>query len=192
MMGYEMVAIGASLGGVQAVQAVLAALPADFAAAVVVVQHRAHTSDETLADILLGASRLPLKEAEDKDELLPGHVYLAPADYHLLVDDRALALSKDPPVRFARPSIDVFFGAAADAYRDRLIGVILTGMGEDGVEGVTRIHSLGGLALVQDPKTAQAPALPKAAIAAHAGAVILPLERIGAFLAETIASGVRE
>jgi two-component system chemotaxis response regulator CheB len=190
MMGYEMVTIGASLGGVQAVQSILGALPADFSAAVVIVQHRGHSSDDTLAEVLGRGSRLPVKEAEDKDPVLPGQVYLAPADYHLLVDDRALALSMDPPVRFARPSIDVLFGAAADAYKERLIGVILTGNGEDGAEGIARVGALGGLAVIQDPKTAQAPALPEAAIAARAGAAILPLQQIGAFLAETIASGV--
>jgi two-component system chemotaxis response regulator CheB len=190
MMGYDMVAIGASLGGVQALQSVLGALPADFSAAVVVVLHRAHSADDTLAEMLGRAARLPLRDAEDKDAILPGHIYLAPADYHLLVDGGALALSMDPPVRFARPSIDVLFGTAAEAYKDRLIGVILTGNGEDGVEGLTRIAALGGLTAIQDPATAQAPALPEAAIAARAGAAILPLAGIGAFVVETVAGGV--
>ena len=154
-MGYEIVAIGASLGGVQAVQAILGALPADFSAAVVVVQHRGHSSDDTLAEVLGRASLLPVKEAEDKEPVLPGQVYLAPADYHLLVDDGALALSMDPPVRFARPSIDVLFGAAADAYKERLIGVILTGNGGGWGGG----HCPGGCArrACRDPGSEERP-----------------------------------
>ncbi len=202
-MGYSIVVVGCSLGGLRALQTVLADLPADFPGTVVIVQHREAGSDETLVELLRQHSRLPVGEPEDKDPILPGRVYLAPPDYHLLIETTKrppdhpttrlpdhptmrlpghFALSTDEPVNYARPSIDVLFESAADAYGERVIGVILTGANADGAQGLAAIKRRGGLTIVQDPATAEAPAMPEAAIAAAQVDAVLPLQEIGLFL----------
>jgi len=182
-MDYDLIAIGASWGGLNAVSTLLRALEADAGAAVAVAQHRAPESPEGLAGLLQEQTQLVVREAEDKDPIEPGHVYLAPPDYHLLVErGGTLALSTDDRVQYARPSIDVLFESAAEAYRERCIGVVLTGLNEDGAEGLARIKELGGVAIVQDPRTAERGEMPAAAIAATNADVILPLEEIGPFL----------
>jgi two-component system chemotaxis response regulator CheB len=124
-----------------------------------------------------------VREAEDKDRLAPGSVYLAPPDYHTLVEaDGTLALSTEGHVRHARPSIDVLFRSAAEAYRERCVGVVLTGANDDGADGLARIKELGGVAVVQDPRTAERREMPAAAIEATHADIVLPLEEIGAFL----------
>ena len=123
-------------------------------------------------------------DADDKQWIKPGTVYFAPADYHLLVEKGEFSLSVDEAVHHSRPSIDVLFESAADAYGAALIGVILTGANDDGAAGARRIKSRGGLVVAQDPKTAEAPAMPAAAIAAGAVDQILPLDQIGPFLVE--------
>src|SRR5438552_7735248 len=152
---YELIAIGASWGGLEAVSTLLETLDPQVPAAVVVAQHRASYATEALADVLQERTRLVVRDAEDKDDLIPGHVYLAPPDYHLLVEsDGTLALSTDDRVQYARPSIDVLFESAADAYRERCVGIVLTGFNKDGAAGLARIKALGGVAVVQDPRTA--------------------------------------
>lgn len=126
-------------------------------------------------------SLLPVVEAEDKQAIVPGQVYLAPADYHLLVEPGHFALSTEAPVTFARPSIDVLFESAADAYGERVIGVILTGASHDGAQGLAKIVSNGGLAIVQEPSEAVR-TMPEAAIAAVTTAKILPLSEIASLL----------
>ena len=182
-MSYELIAVGASWGGLKAVSAILSALPEDLDAAVVVAQHRgADTLDGGLASILDMRTKLKVRDVDDKEPIEPGHVYLAPPDYHLLVDDRHFALSTDAPVRFARPSIDVLFESAAEAYGDRAIGVILTGANDDGAAGLARIKERGGVAIVQDPAEAERHEMPRAAMAATVADAILPLTEIGPFL----------
>lgn len=181
-MKYELVVIGASMGGLRALQTVLSALPATFAAPVAIVQHRGNDADETLTMLLQRKSAMPVVEAEDKQTLEAGYVYLAPPDYHLLVEPGHFALSTGDPVGHARPSIDVLFESAADAYGARAVGVILTGASDDGAQGLGRIHARGGLTIVQDPATAEAPMMPAAARAAVPEAKVLSLEEIGAFL----------
>jgi two-component system chemotaxis response regulator CheB len=181
---YELIVVGASLGGVQALQTVLAGLPADFRLPVAVVQHRASHTGEALAQLLQQASSLRVLEVEDKQAIQPGHVYLAPADYHLLVEGDHFALSTEAPVNYARPSIDVLFESAADTCGERTIGVILTGGNEDGARGLAAIKGRGGLAVVQAPETAEARAMPEAAIAAVAVDEVLPPGEIGRFLVE--------
>lgn len=178
----ELVVIGASRGGLRALEAVLGALPAGFGPPVAIVQHRDKTAPETLAELLQRRSPRPVVEAEDKQPIRPGHVYLAPADYHLLVDAGHFALSTEPPVHHARPSVDVLFESAAEAYRERVTGVVLTGASTDGAEGLAAIKRHGGLTVAQDPATAEAPAMPEAAIAAGAADHVLPLAEIGPFL----------
>lgn len=182
-MTYELIVIGTSWGGLRAVSEILSALPPDLDAAVVVAQHRrTDITDGALATILGLRTKLAVRDADDKEPIEPGHVYLAPPDYHLLVDHRHFALSLDEPVRFARPSIDILFESAAEAYGERAIGVILTGANEDGAAGLARIKERGGVAVVQDPAGAERLEMPRAAIAATVADAILPLEEIGPFI----------
>lgn len=190
MAAVEVVAIGASWGGLHAVERVLAALPDDFGAAVVIAQHRrADGDDGRLVKLLDARCSLRVREAEDKQALRPGTVLLAPADYHLLVERGSVALSVDAPEHFSRPSIDVLLGSAADAYGDRAAGVVLTGANADGAEGLARIARRGGAAIVQDPETAERPEMPAAALAATPGAQVVALERIGPLLGELANGG---
>jgi two-component system chemotaxis response regulator CheB len=178
----EIVVIGTSYGGLSALQILLPALSEDFPLPVVIVQHRRKDNDDGLCDFLRKRSHLPLGEPNDKEAIEPGRVYLAPRDYHLLIDQGSFALSTDSPVIHARPSIDVLFESAADAYRERAIGVVLTGANRDGGIGLARIKAQGGLAIVQDPETAESPAMPRAAIAATEVDRVLPLSEIAPFL----------
>jgi two-component system chemotaxis response regulator CheB len=180
-----LVTVGSSWGGLDALRQILGALPADFPAPVAVAQHRAPESHRTAFRDLLGAvTRLQVCEADDKEELRPGTVYLAPPDYHLLVDDGFLALSVDERVQHARPSIDVLFRSAAESFRERCVGVVLTGANADGATGLARIAELGGRAIVQDPSDAARTEMPRAALAAVPSAEVLPAARIGSRLVE--------
>ena len=176
------VVIGTSLGGLHAVETLLGGLPGDFPQPVAIVQHRETGSDDRLSELLQRYTALPVGEAEDKQAIAPGRVYLAPADYHLLVEDRHFALSTEPPVWHARPAIDVLFESAADVYAAQVIGVILSGANEDGARGLAAIKKRGGITVVQDPATAESSAMPNAAIAAAEPDEILPLEEIAPFL----------
>jgi two-component system chemotaxis response regulator CheB len=182
---YELIVIGCSKGGMHALEVVLGAIPAGFPKPILVVQHRHRRSGELLASHLRQHSRLPVADATDKEWIRPGAVYLAPADYHLLIDRRGeLSLSLEAAVAWSRPSIDVLFESAAEAYGPAVAAVVLTGANDDGARGAARIHQRGGLVVVQDPSTAEAPEMPRAAIAAAAVDRILPLERIGPYLVE--------
>jgi two-component system, chemotaxis family, protein-glutamate methylesterase/glutaminase len=180
--GYRIVVIGASAGGLHALRTVLEALPADFTIPIVVVQHRSRDS-ELLCELLQEATPLPVMEVNDKVATTRGHVYVAPPDYHLLVEEGYFALSVDEPVRFSRPSIDVTFESAVDSYGMDTIGVVLTGANQDGAHGLRRIVEAGGYAVVQDPATAEVRVMPQAAIAAVPNVRVIPLEQIGRHLA---------
>jgi two-component system chemotaxis response regulator CheB len=183
----ELVAIGTSLGGLTALLEVLRTLPATLSVPIVVVQHRGPTAERTLVDMLATGTQMPVVEADDKVEMESGTVYVAPADYHLLVEDGGfLALSTEAPVRSARPSIDVLFETAADAYENRVVGVLLTGASADGAAGLARIKQRGGCVIVQDRATAECSIMPAAGIAATAVDYILPLNRIGAHVANLV------
>jgi two-component system, chemotaxis family, protein-glutamate methylesterase/glutaminase len=163
----HLVAIGASWGGLDTLRTILQRLPAELDAAVVVAQHRAPESHRTAFRDLLGAvTHLHVCEADDKDELEVGTVYIAAPDYHLLVEDGTLALSTEGPQMFARPSIDILLETAAESFREGCIGVILTGANDDGSIGLKRVVELGGSAIVQDPATATRTEMPAGAIAA--------------------------
>jgi two-component system chemotaxis response regulator CheB len=176
------IVIGASLGGLHALQTILASLPADFSLPIAVVQHREAGASEILQEILQRYTPLPLCDAQDQEAIKPGHVYLAPADYHLLVEPGYFTLSTVEPVNYARPAVDVLFESAADSYGQQTVGVILTGLNHDGARGLAAIKRRGGLTIVQDPATAEAPDMPKAALAATPVDKILPLAAIGPFL----------
>lgn len=182
-MAYALVVMGASLGGMRALQTVLEDLPAAFAAPVVVVQHCGPGHDSVRRAQLREFSPLPVVTAEDKMELLPGRVYVAPADYHLLVDAGSLALSTDAPVGHSRPSIDVLFESAALAYGAGVVGVVLSGANADGTRGAATIKARGGLVLAQEPATAEGVTMPAAAIRAGAVTTVLPLSAIAEYLA---------
>ena len=185
-MGCTVVAVGASWGGLHAVGVLLAALPEDFGPAVVVAQHRGADGPDHLAAALGNRTKLPVSDASDKDLLEGGRVYLAPPNYHLLVERGSLALSTDEPEHFSRPSIDVLFESVADAYADEAIGVILTGASQDGAAGLARIRRAGGITLVLEPATAARRRMPDAAIAAGGAQKILALEEIAPFLADIV------
>jgi two-component system chemotaxis response regulator CheB len=159
------VAIGASAGAVEALLRLLPGLPADYSLALLIVVHLPVDAESTLATLLASRCRIAVKEAEDKEPIRPGVAYLAPANYHLLVEpDFHLSLSSDEPVLFSRPSIDVLFESAADAYGSALAGIVLTGANDDGARGLHAICAAGGVGWVQAPAAAQAGKMPQAAL----------------------------
>ena len=174
----SVVVIGASWGGLAAMTRVISELPAGFDVPVVIVQHRSRHADNLLAGLLQDATALSVVDVEDKEALLPGCVYIAPANYHMLIDNGHLSLTTDPMVRFSRPSIDVTFMSAADTYTNSTIGVILTGANDDGARGLRHIVDRGGRAVVQDPATAESPVMPHAAQRAVPEAKVVPLTGI--------------
>jgi two-component system chemotaxis response regulator CheB len=182
-MRYQTVVMGVSAGGMAALNTILPELPGNFPLAVIIVQHTHPTSDDFLARYLDEQCTVDVKEADEKEKILPGVVYLAPPNYHLLVEhDKTLSFSTELPVNFARPSIDVLFETAAEAYGEKVVGVILTGANHDGSQGLSTIKKAGGLVVVQDPETAEVDAMPRSAIETVQPDHILPLERIGSFL----------
>jgi two-component system chemotaxis response regulator CheB len=184
MSDYELIAVGASWGGLHAVGRLLETLPEELDVPIAVAQHRGPDPARTdLAALLQTNARgRQVRDVTDKDPIEPGVVYLAPPDYHLLVERGQFALSVDAHVNYARPSVDVLFESAADSYGPAAIGIVLTGANEDGAAGLARIKDAGGVAIVQDPKTAERARMPEAAIAATKADVVLPLEEIAPFL----------
>lgn len=172
--------IGGSLGGLDAAKLVLRELEPSFPDPILVVLHRARTSQgKAMTRSIEQVTELSVCEAEDKMPLREGRVYLAPADYHLFIEEGMITLSFDEPVRFSRPSIDVAFESAALCYGSRTIGVVLSGSNADGSIGAAAIRKAGGTVLVQDPTTAKAAEMPEAAIAAVPDAQVLSVTRIG-------------
>ena len=179
------VAIGASAGAVQALLEILPALPADYPLALLIAVHVPPDRDNVLVPLLQSRCLLRIKEAEDKEPIRTGTAYVAPSDYHLLVEaGRTLALSSDEAVNYSRPSIDVLFESAADAFGPDLIGVILTGANEDGAVGLRAISFAGGRVIVENPDHAHASAMPQAALKTCPGAPTMRLEEIAHYLAE--------
>lgn len=180
MKSYEAIVVGASAGGAAAISTIAGRLPSNFSMPIVVVQH---LYPYCSLDVSIAFSKVrdakTTKEAEDKEELKPGMMYLAPAGYHLLIErQKTLSLSVETPENFSRPSIDVLFETAADAYGDKLIAVLLTGASTDGVDGLRTVKEQGGLTIIQDPNSAEVPFLPKAAAASVDADFILPLAEI--------------
>lgn len=181
---FEAVVIGTSAGGVEALATLLGALPGTFAPAILTVLHLPPDRATVLPALLARRCARPVKEAEDKEPVQAGTVYLAPPDYHLLVEpDATLSLSRDEPVHYSRPSIDLLFESAAMTWRQRLLGIILTGASSDGAEGLREVRAWGGAAWVQDPQEASSPAMPAAAIAVAGADAILTLSGIARRLA---------
>ncbi|MBU1162547.1 MAG: chemotaxis protein CheB [Proteobacteria bacterium] len=192
-MKYEAIVIGVSSGGMITLDKILRHLPSDFALSIIIVQHQHPESDDFLARFLDARCSLTVKEADEKEIIMPGKIYIAPPNYHLLVEeDKTLSLSTNKRVNFARPSIDVLFESAADAFGEKLVGIILTGANEDGSRGLKKIKESGGLTIVQDPDTAEVDTMPKAAIASTKVDYILPLENIGPFICSLYALWLKE
>jgi two-component system chemotaxis response regulator CheB len=181
----EAVVIGSSAGALEALSSILPALPAKFNLPVMAVVHLPPDKRSNLAELLQAKCRIPVREADDKEPIAAGTVYFAPPDYHLLIEpDKSLSLSSDEPVLFSRPSIDVLFESAADAYGCGLIGIILTGANQDGAKGMRAVVGAGGAAIVQNPGGAYAAAMPEAAIEMCPSARVLSLDGIAAYLQE--------
>ena len=186
----NLVAIGASWGGLDVLRTILQRLPAELDAAIAIAQHRARESHRTAFRDLLGAvAPLRVCEADNKDEIRTGTVYVAAPDYHLLVEGGTLALSTEGPVLYARPSIDVLLETAAESFREGCVGVVLTGANEDVSRGLARVAELGGTAIVQDPATATRTEMPEAALAAVPDALVAAPEGIADAIVE--ACGVK-
>ena len=179
---YDVIAVGTSWGGLQALSTLLDTLPDEVEPPIVVAQHRSPDSAGGLDEILQRHTRRCVAEAEDKQPLERGRVYVAPPDYHLLVEPGSLALSTEEAVQYARPSIDVLFESVADAYGGRAIGIVLTGANEDGAAGLAKIKARGGVAIVQDPATSERRRMPDAALAATQTDAVLRIDEIGLFL----------
>jgi two-component system, chemotaxis family, protein-glutamate methylesterase/glutaminase len=179
----DAIVIGTSVGAVEALSVLLPALPAGLKAAVFIVVHLPRDRPSLLVEIFKPKCALPVREAEDKEPVQPGTVYFAPPDYHLLIEEGpCLALSADEVVHFSRPAIDVLFESAADVYRERLLGIILSGSNEDGGAGIAAVERAGGVTVVQEPQSALAPAMVISALKHCEADFVMPLEGIAALL----------
>jgi len=180
---YQAIVIGLSAGGMQALKLFIPVLPAGFPLPIAIAQHVEEHSDGFLAEYLNQNSVLMVKEAEDKEPVCAGYIYIAPPGYHLLVEkDRTFSLSVDARVNYCRPSIDVLFESAVDAFGDTLIGVVLTGANADGSRGLKAVKDAGGYAIVQNPATAEALYMPAAALEATPVDSVIDIEELAPLL----------
>ena len=178
-MHYEAIVIGASSGGMNAMKVMFSLLPKNFNTPIIIVQHIGAHSDNQWIKFLNDKSNLTINEADEKEEIEKGNIYIAPSNYHLMIErNKTFSLTIDERVNYSRPSIDVLFESAAEAYKNKLIGVILTGSNNDGTKGMKRIKEYGGLTIAQDPETAESSYMPASAIAAIQPDYILSLEDI--------------
>lgn len=177
-----MIVIGTSMGGLRALQRILKDVPEGFGTPMAAVQHRHKTSQSILAQHLQRSARIRVRDAENQMPVEKGTLYLAPADYHLMIDNGRFLLSTEGAVQYSRPSIDVLFESAADTYRENLLGIILTGANDDGSRGTRAIKERGGTVIVQDPEEAEAPSMPLAAIASAEVDWVLKLAEIGPWI----------
>jgi len=180
-----LIAIGGSAGGIDVICEILTGLRKTFEIPIVIVIHVPSGPNSQLVKLLGTKSRLPVVEVDDKEPIRKGNIYLAPPDYHLLIEDaRTLTLSNDVPVNYSRPSIDVLFESAADVFGSQSIGVILTGANRDGAQGLAKIITRGGIGLVQEPNEAYCRAMPEAAISVSPSARAMKQSQITSFLNE--------
>ena len=180
---FDIVALAASAGGLRAVSSVLESLPSTFPGAIVIVQHLAPQHLSFMADILARKTTLGVKQAQEGDRLERGMVYVAPPNYHLVVNlDKTLSLTQTERVHFLRPAADLLFDSVAAAYQSRAVAVVLSGTGSDGAEGVRAIHEMGGIVIAQDEETSEFFGMPNAAIETGTVDLILPLHQISAAL----------
>lgn len=192
-MAYEVIVIGCSLGGLAATKTLLSGISEECKVPIVLIQHREQRAETTMDYVLRNMLRRftvrSVEEVEDKTRLRANCIFLAPADYHLLVQKEYLSLSADDPVAFARPSIDVAFDSAARTYGSGVIAVVLTGASKDGADGAASVESRGGLVIIQDPDTAEKDTLPRAAVAATRAPQVMALDQIGPYVSEATHDG---
>jgi two-component system chemotaxis response regulator CheB len=187
VLNKKCVVIGGSAGSLQVILYILSRLPYDFSVPVVIILHRKYDHDSGLTEVLAHRSGLKVKEAEDKEPVLPGTVYLAPADYHLLIEqNHTFSLDDSEKVNYSRPSIDVTFQTAAEAYGPGLIAILLSGANSDGTDGLMDTRRSKGTLIVQDPADAQVPYMPQSAIDSHLADYILTKTGIADFLLQHI------
>ncbi len=180
---YKAIVMGGSAGSMGAFLEIFSSLPNDFRLPIIIACHVHPLDNGGLVEFFCQQSPLTIKEADDKEPILPGHVYFPPANYHLLVEpDETFSLTVDPKVNYARPSIDVLFESAAFVYGDRLIGILLTGANPDGAKGISSIKKMGGHTIAQNPDSAEYPVMPQAAIDTGDVDTILSVEQIGNFI----------
>ncbi|SDW72705.1 two-component system, chemotaxis family, response regulator CheB [Pseudomonas syringae] len=181
----DAIVVGASAGGVEALLRIFSALRPGFSLPVLTVLHLPDDRRSQLAHVFQNRLQIPVKEADNKEDIVPGTLYFAPSSYHLSVEsDRSLSLSQEDRVFYSRPSIDILFDSAADAYGSRLAGVLLTGANNDGARGLLQIRKNGGFTVIQDPLQAQASTMPEAGLALHSPDYLLSLTDIGRLLVE--------
>jgi two-component system, chemotaxis family, protein-glutamate methylesterase/glutaminase len=186
---FDVVAVGASAGGVEALHVVVSALPVSFPAAVLVVQHMDPRHKSMLAGLLARRCVLDVRQAINGEDIRPGTVYIAQPDAHLVVRDRHLVLTDTAQVHFSRPSIDLLFHSVADAYGDRAIAVVLSGSGLDGADGIRSVKAKGGTTIAQQPASAAHQGMPAAARATGCVDFTLPLEEIGPAIVSLVIPG---
>jgi two-component system chemotaxis response regulator CheB len=187
-MPSRLIAIGVSADGHESLAAILRVLPADFPAAIVITLHRPRGGVSLLRNLLSRRTRLLVKDAAPDEPLRPGVVYLAPPDHHVIVDASRLQLSTTPPVHFSRPSIDVMFRSAAASWGARAIGIVLSGLGHDGAEALGAMREAGATVIVQDPRDAKFPTLPRHALAANHVHFTPKLDAIGPLLVRLVST----
>lgn len=176
---YEAIVIGLSSGGMEAMKFLFSGLPVEFSIPIIVVQHMSPRSDSQWISVVKKNFQLEFKEVDEKEPIRSGHIYIAPPNYHLLVEEnRTFSLSVEEKVNYARPSIDVLFESAALAYKEKLIGIVLTGSNNDGAAGLKQIRDCGGLCIVEDPATAYSPVMPQAALEKADPQFVLSLKKI--------------
>ncbi|MFK7826894.1 MAG: chemotaxis protein CheB [Oligoflexales bacterium] len=183
MKTYEAIVIGASAGGTKALSSILAGLPPTFPLPIIIVLHRYYDEDSLLIDQFRKTSKMKVLETADKDKITKGCIYFAPSDYHVLIEeDKTFALSYDPTVNYARPSVDLLFDSASFVYEDNLIAIVLTGANMDGANGLANVKKQGGLSIVQDPRSAENKVMPNCAIELVKPDHIFNLDEIRSFL----------
>lgn len=180
---YELIVIGTSAGGLHALTSILSELPKNYPIPILIVQHRMASNTSMLEDVLQSKCRLKIKQADEKLVIEHGVAYIAPADYHMLVEQNGtISLSCDEKVCYSRPSVDVLFESASFAYREKLLGIILTGANADGSMGVRSIRYHGGSTIVQEPSEAPYSMMPQSAIDIHCVDLVMPLQEIALYL----------
>ena len=180
---FKTIVIGGSAGSLEVLFRLLPKLRPDLKIAVIIVLHRRNSGDSSLSELLSTKSSIPTQEVEDKDPILPGNIYLAPSDYHLLAEKNfTFSLDYSEKINFSRPSLDVTFESAADVYGSSLIGIILSGANEDGTKGLLTIKNNGGIIVAQEPRTAQMPLMPQYAIDHAAIDYILGIDEMADFI----------
>ena len=189
LKGIEIIAIGGSVGGIKAVSEILKSLPADFPIPIVIVLHRLRNVSSSLQSVIQDSTELRIKEADEKETITPSCAYIAPANYHLLIEeDKTFALDYSETVKYSRPSIDLTFECIAEIYGKAAIGILLTGANDDGANGLLRMKNAGAKCYVQDPNTAHAKVMPRAAIGLGAADFLIHLEEIGPMLKKAVQS----